>query len=288
MNISVLHKAGSLLITGLMVSLLSACGGKSPVSNRIQVEEKGTARVLDSARVVVMRFFPESVQATPVDTQWTDKQGRCEVRFVPEKGYQYRVVASRRHFRESLNANGATYDHEHIIVPGDTGLTRLLVEPILPPTQGPVARTFDRLAVGEVVAALRGNVWKWPFLPNLHWDDIPALLEIGGDTTLIDSFPHNPRVSLTPKKVRAGLAALWLAEAVRKREIAAAEMPALTAPSNYPVLGTAKAAPAINSPAQVALALKAYQDWWAAARIAEDRKEAARNNPLKSTGLGWR
>lgn len=270
------------------VLFLLACGGPRPAELRVKVVETGSARPLDSSMVVLFRHFQQA-QLTALDTQYTDNQGTCRFRFQPEEGYGYLAGAQRRYYREGLSEDGSAFLNRAAFLPGDTTTLLLQLEALTLPDPGLHARLQARNSAAEVVAALRGNVWRWTLMPNLAWEDIPALLEAAGDTLQIDSFPRNPAASWRPAKVRSGLAALWLAEAVR-RQAAAGEraLGSLSPPSRAPVLGGRRGNPrGYNSPAEVQMAAEAYRRWWEGAAQAEDRARAARQNPLQGSGLGW-
>ncbi|TAE52542.1 MAG: DUF4943 domain-containing protein [Bacteroidetes bacterium] len=270
-----------LMISGF--GLLSCQQKPKPV--HLIVQDKAAKRNLDSAQVVLYRYFGEDARS-PIDTGYTDKNGALTLKVLPEKGYHYLAEATRKHYKESLNENGADFEHRKEVYPGDTSHIVLYLEGLVEPDPTRYAQLQARTAVGDVVAAIPSNGWRWTLLPSLTWEDIPALLAIGGDTTQIEKYPHNSGSSLHPAKVRAGLVALWLVEAIRRQEAGTA-MGTLTPPSKMPVLGTKKGAPRINSPAQVAQAHAAYRLWWESASVNTDRKAAAKSSPLKDSGLGW-
>lgn len=268
------------------ITLFWGCGPYPTIIN-LQVVNKETQQPLDSARVVLYRYY-DSNYLTAIDSQWTGADGVSNFRFISEDGYKYLVEANRKYFQPVLNENGATYDNQLDIVAGDTNMAVLLLELIPPPDPEKYEMIHPAVPVNQVIAALATDTWEWVFLPKLYWEDIPALLMVGGDSSYVQNYPRNPQSTYRPDSVRTGLVALWLVEAIRKGTLASEEITGdLMPPSRAPVLGTSKGNPkGFNSTAQIRAALQAYQEWWEAGKTLE-KAEAAKANPLAGKGVSW-
>ncbi|MDX2249213.1 MAG: DUF4943 family protein [Bacteroidia bacterium] len=272
----------------VVFGLFYGCGPASTIVE-VQVLNVETQQPIDSANVVLYRYYDRDY-LTVIDSQWTSAatEGKISFRFVAEEGYRYRVETTRKFFQPVLNENGATYDNQLEIVPADSNTAILLLEMIPPPDPEKYALIHPNVPVNQVIGALSTDTWEWVFLPKLYWEDIPALLMMGGDSTFVNSYPRQAQSTYRPDSVRTGLVALWLIEAIRKGTLASEEITGdLMPPSRVPVLGTSKGNPkGFNSTAQIRTALKAYQDWWESVKTLE-KTEAAKTNPLSGTGMSW-
>ncbi len=252
------------------------------------MQDKHNTQGLDSARVVLLQQYA-GLATTPVDTQYTNAEGKVHWEFPVEEGYTYYVETSRHHYQATINEMGSAYENRQQIDPEMINTLYLYLELIPPPDPERYEKMYADISVNEVIAALKDSSWEWVFLPRMTWEDIPLLLEVAGDTSLIAPYPRHPISTYRPQNARTGLVALWLVEAIRRMEIRQGELAGnLMPPSRVPILGTRKGNPSgYNSPQQMETARKAYQDWWDLAQEAENRKKAARTNPLMGKGLSW-
>lgn len=272
-----------LLITQICLS----CGEPDPSRVFVSVIDKDNEQPLDSARVILYRIHPELTEVL-VDSQITDQQGTCDFSFQWKEGYKYQVVADRKHYQESLNEDGATFEHQQMLEEKDTNEVHLLLEQILPPDPDRFEKMHAEVSVSQVIAAITADEWEWAFLPKMGWEDIPALIQMAGDTNHIINYPRHPMSRYRPDSVRAGLVALWLVEAIRKQAIRNTEARGnLMPPSRAPVLGTRRGNPkGYNSIRQMESAKAGYEAWWEEAQQPEQTK-AIRKNPLRGKGLSW-
>ncbi len=273
-----------LSIAGLCLCLL-ACGGGPKTPVEVTVLNRENEQPLDSASVLVLKSYPGG-DAEVKDTLWTDEEGRLTFNLISEKGYQYSLQADRKHYIAALAASGGNYENEAPLELGDSNRVILYLEPIELPDPSRLERSFAAIPVKEVVAAIRGDSWTWSFLPELTWEDIPSLLEVGADTTFLHQYPRDPRSNYQPDSVSAGVTALWLIEAIRRQAGTQEQRGGMMPPGRAPVLGTRYGNPSgYNSPAQVRKAHGAYLTWWT--QHGEDPDKASRRQPLRGTGLGW-
>ena len=281
------------VILYIFIGLMLIHCSPPPTIVQVEVTDKISEKPLDSVSVQLWRELanqPVRQQARSVQkaTFVTNSEGKCQFTFEAEDGYGYRVIAERRHFRESVSADGGEYENQAVLEPGDTNVLHLYLEAILPPDPERFTRMHDSVPVNQLLAAIVADEWSWSFLPRLSWQDIPALLQMGADTTYIQNYPRHPLSTYRPDSVRAGLVALWLIEAIRKGEIREVnELSNLMPPSRAPALGTRRGNPSgRNSPDQVSQAYQGYSDWWEEAQQLE-RKKAIRKNPLRGKAMSW-
>jgi hypothetical protein len=137
--------------------------------------------------------------------------------------------------------------------------------------------------VQKLFAAMREGTYKdvWFGELKLKWEDIPALLEIGGSKHVLQRFPHNPLSSQAQFQCPEGMVALWLVEGIRKGGKDFPSLNALCLPSDSQDKKWDEASAKSQGPV-----LEAYQKWWKQIQGLPFDKAAA-VDPLKETNLGW-
>lgn len=126
-------------------------------------------------------------------------------------------------------------------------------------------------------------------IPTLHWVDIPRLLEIGNDSTIITKFPRNAFSSRHLTSCYLGMVSLWLIESIRITEQKSTNKPSEKFPSQVSYLmekGNEKFERSPNNVAAMEVAYQAYQKWWRTTRRM-NIKDACKINPLEKTNLYW-
>jgi hypothetical protein len=115
----------------------------------------------------------------------------------------------------------------------------------------------------------------WQF-PVLRWEDIPALLKLGGSKEKLKRFPINPLSSQAEQVApREGVVALWCIDGIRK----GGKFPSLNALLE-------KEGKIDRSEDAQMRAYEAYQRWWK--KVEKMPVEDARKvEPLVGTGLHW-
>lgn len=264
---------------------LISCRSSHSTPMEVQVWDALHDQPLDSAVVLLQRAHSEGKWTTQ-DSLWSDEAGKLSFELRPDEGYRYRLRAERNHYQSILDESGARYRNEAPISLGDTNRLKLELEPIVAPDPERFSRIYAELNVQQLIAAMRSDTWEWNFLPRLAWTDVPALLEVGGDSAFMHTYPHHPRTTYQPDSVRVGLTALWLIEAIRRQDDPQERPGGMMPPSRAPVLGTRYGNPqGFNSVEQLQQAHQAYQQWWASHQ--DDLDQAERTNPLRGQGLSW-
>lgn len=276
------------IILCLGFSFLMSCGPKS-MYVEVSVKEKFSKEAIDSAEV---RVFRQAVGGAEqgVFSCTTDGNGVCSMTFEIDEQYRYRVEVSRQYYANPVSENGADYLHQASLEISDTNRVSLFLESIQAPDPERFERMYPVVPISQVVAAIAADEWSWTFLPKIAWTDVPILLNQGQDSTFIKNYPRNPRSRYRPDSIRAGLASLWLIEALRKQQIKNTdEFYSLNPPSRAPVLGTKRGNPSgFNSVEQIHMAHEAYSSWWKEMpNDSTERSEALKKNPLSGLGFSW-
>lgn len=277
------------IILGISL-LLFSCSKEKPVKLAISVKDKDRSSGVPAATVELFRST-EGGQAIRIDSLSCDETGHLPLEILVEKGYRYKLVASKAYYEASLGGGGASFANEKQFsssdLPKDT-IKLYLKAMVSMPTSEDLQKQAST-NVNELIGNLKGGNWVGNFIPRLQWEDIPTLLEQGGDSTVIQHFPMKTGSKLKPDSARIGQVMLWMVEAIRKdayRKVQ--DKPIfLMPPSNVPVLGTRRGNPRLfNSKGALKKAHEAYLKWWENGPP-EDTLKKARRNPLRGTGLGW-
>lgn len=134
--------------------------------------------------------------------------------------------------------------------------------------------------VRKLFAAMREGKYRGDFsFPDLKWEDVPALLDLGGSKTLLKTFPRNSYSSQKQPECSEGMVALWLIEGLRLGKDP--PLNALCLPIG-PVKGDWGKLSEKNHPR----VLQAYQSWWSKVRSLPHEKAAA-VDPLEGSKLSW-
>lgn len=270
---------------------LSSCGPDSQIVV-VSVEDYANGRSLDSARVDLITILPGEADPTILSTRYTGESGSVTFSYDRYKDQPYSIRTNRRFYEPILNEGGDQYLNESILGGGDSVFLRHQLSQIEAPDPDFLSRVREEVGMEEVLTRLKANQWNFALLPQFTWQDVPRLIELGGDTTLISKYPVNPTSTYRPKTARVGLVALWLVEAIRKSEMAGIsdELQNLVPPSRAPILGTSQGNPSgKNTADQIQRAQAAYQAWYEAVEAAprNRRMNEMRNIPLRNEGMSW-
>ncbi len=269
----------------LLAVLLMACGG--PDSQvLIKVTDPITKLGLDSVKTTIFRTWQGGGKQI-VAHGMTNKEGESRLKFRSEEGYQYMAVAEKQYYQALLDSTGAGFMNQTQVQVGVPDTIELKLGLLSAPDLTTLDKLYPKLSGIDAVLRLRSNTWESAGIPRFSWEDIPALLEGSSDTTLISAFPRDPAAVIKTDTVRAGLAALWLVESIRRKAAGNGNQDLLLPPSKAPVMRVAGHNPSpINTAADVEAAAAAYRTWWEGVKEFTPR-EAARRNPLTKTGLEW-
>jgi hypothetical protein len=135
--------------------------------------------------------------------------------------------------------------------------------------------------VQKLFDTMREGKYNNPKFPELKWEDIPALLEMGTSKRILKNFPVNPLSSQFVMECPEGIVALWLVEGLRRGGRKFASLNALCLPEGEITEKWTEASAKNHD-----RVLKAYQEWWRRAQSLPAEK-AAEMDPLKGTKLHW-
>lgn len=279
-----------LFLAAICLLLLPSCGPDTQIVV-VSVEDHASGRSLDSARVDLLTSSAEG-GINILSTRYTGESGTVVFSYDRYRDQQFSVRSSRKFFEPIVNEEGDQYLNESVLGSGDSIFLTHSLSQIEVPDPAFLSRVREEVSLEEVLVKLKANQWDLALLPQLGWEDVPALIEFGGDTTLITKYPANPTSSYRPKQARAGLVALWLVEAIRKSEMVGIsdELQNLVPPSRAPILGTSQGNPSgKNTSEQIQRAQAAYQTWYEAVEAAprNRRINEMRNIPLRNEGMSW-
>jgi hypothetical protein len=135
--------------------------------------------------------------------------------------------------------------------------------------------------VQKLFDAMREGKYNNPKFPELKWEDIPALLEMGTSKRVLKNFPVNPLSSQIQMEGLEGTVALWLVEGLRKGGKKFASLNVLCLPEGE-ITDNWTEVSAKNHDR----VLQAYQKWWRQVQTLPAEKAAA-IDPLNGTKLRW-
>lgn len=280
-----------LLILAGFCLLLTSCGPDSQIVV-VSVEDHFTGRSLDSVQVELISMIPGESSPKVLSTRHTGENGSVSFSYDRYQDQVYSIRSSRKYYEPLLNEGGDQYLNESILGAGDSVILRHQLSQIEAPDPDFLAKVREEVGLEEVLTRLKANHWNFALLPQFTWKDVPQLIDLGGDTTLITKYPLNPNSTYRPKHARVGLVALWLVEAIRKSEMVGIsdELQNLVPPSRAPILGTSQGNPSgKNTADQILRAQAAYQAWYEAVEAAprNRRINEMRNIPLRNEGMSW-
>lgn len=121
---------------------------------------------------------------------------------------------------------------------------------------------------------------------DLAWSDIPILLDLAGDSSLLNAGKHSlPSAPdfYVQREARAGMIALWLVELIRRQDL---KDERLTPTNPFCLKGDLKAGECEKSEPIHREALAAYLDWWSKVKLLPPA-ESKKIDPLAWTDLNW-
>lgn len=143
-----------------------------------------------------------------------------------------------------------------------------------------------RYEMDELIEILGANQFpQQKMLPQLHWEDIPKLLEFGMDTTIINRYPVNPFSSMTSFDCYLGNVTLWYIEIIRLNAKKGEFNLQSIYPSQTPTLHYSGEFPYSNKEL-MNQAYIAYYSWWQKVKHL-NRNEACKIDPLENTKVHW-
>jgi hypothetical protein len=254
----------------------------------ISVIDKNTGLPVDSARV----FLTSIIESRDVCNQerYTNKSGLCSFQIEIDPSVQYRVATLKKGLLGYFDENYDRLDRSFASI--DASKNHRIELFLTSDSLNHInywAKTTPRYDIPVLTDLLRTN--KFPAgsrIPMLAWEDIPGLLAIGNDATLITNFPHNVISSYYMNECYAGMIALWFIESIRITELKKTFDPFEKFPSQNPILLDSGAVPL--QPTDIAgmeEAFQLYKVWWEKVKTM-GKEQGCKVNPLEGTNVRWR
>jgi hypothetical protein len=263
---------------------LSAIPGKEII--KITVRDKVSGKAVSHAKVELRGIIDNRDIVEYVE--YTDKLGRCSFAVNEGPSAQFVARATAKGLVGYYDSTYSDLDRSIVYINEKTGnRTELWLTTDTLNHEKFWAARATRININRLVQLLKTN--QYPSrseIPLINWNDIPALLAIGNDTTVITRFPVSLLASTIPEKCRVGIVALWFVESARITVLKGTFNPNERFPSMTPTLvmnGNIEMNPvdAMNQ------AYLAYKEWWE--RVKGMKKEEGCNmSPLENTNLEWR
>ncbi|MDB4778081.1 DUF4943 domain-containing protein [bacterium] len=143
----------------------------------------------------------------------------------------------------------------------------------------PVENTSNE-KVEALFDSFRDKTYHRSGFPDLSFEDIPALLDLGESEQILKSFPRSPISSQFEATCSEGMIALWLVEGIRSGK----KFPSLNALCFKK--GQTGNDWTSNSESNHELVLDAYQQWWNESKDLPV-EEAKLADPLLGMELHW-
>jgi 5-hydroxyisourate hydrolase-like protein (transthyretin family) len=260
----------------------------------VHVIDNKTRAPIDNAQVTVVTLI-NSKDVIP-ETKNTSKKGKCSFQLNFDPTYQYNIDVRKKKFYPyySTDSNNMESSFKTGIKSNEKEITLYLSSDSLQLLQYYSSLT-PHFQIDTLINLLKTNKYKPKnrlCLPELRWEDIPKLLEVGNAQKIITRFPHNPISSYDPQVCFLGVVALWMIESIRISEGKPMISPQERFPSQNPMLISknqekeTRSLQKQNTEEMLQEAYRAYMFWWKKVQNM-DRKKASKIDPLANTGLSW-
>jgi hypothetical protein len=258
-----------------------------PTHIQVTVMDQKTNSPVDHALVSLITMI--DARDVYTTSAVTDASGRCKFRLPDNPRAECQVTASKEGFQAYYDINYANLVRSTAYITEKTG-NKIQLWLTSDPKNHETYWTQNTIhfAIDSLVNMLKSD--QYPDrsrLPLLEWEEIPELLAIGNNSTLITHYPVSPVSSSMGQERFLGIVSLWFIESARKTELNQTLDPIVRFPSLTPALrykGNENLQP--NSPQIMERAFQAYQAWWNTTKKL-DKKEACKINPLENINICW-
>lgn len=280
----------SIVVLALNLSCSSAQEVITKSINLTVIDEKRNTPV-DSAQVI----FTSIVETKDIHkvTRYTNSLGQCTFSFEYKQGTSYEIWARKRGYFRYLTDDAGSVCKSNISIT-DSTKEKITLYVTSDPLQNSNywKQKAIRYNIDTLIQLLRENQYytvKSFGLPLLIWEDIPKLLEISDDTTLLTSFPRNGISSYMQKECYLGVISMWLIESIRITEEKGIYDPFENYPSLNPIIrqkNRKEFSYATTNIKEMRLASHIYMDWWKKVEHLNN-KEACKTDPFRNADIGW-
>ena len=256
---------------------------------KITVLDKENNSPVENAMVILLTIV--DVRDIYIDTIYTNQKGKCKFIVNYPGPAQYQVRTEKDGLLGYFEEGYKNLTRASSFINKETGndITLYLTSDSMNHynlwTAGLIRYETDTL-----INILKSN--KYPLrsvFPLLQWQDIPALLAIGNDRTIIDKYPISVASSRLHEDCYLGIVSLWFIESIRITEMKKAIIPHEKFPSLTPTLhyqGAANREQTVNSIEMMEKAYLEYLAWWDEVKTMK-KENACKINPLVNLNIKW-
>lgn len=266
------------------------------------IQKKALVKVIDlktGSPIENASVFISFIKSNAVDVvnyfAITNKRGQCTITYEVCDNLGYSVLTTKDGFYQCLSTDTSSNE-----VSFRNYITNIDDEIILYLTSDAqqlmnyYSSITPHYQIDTLIRLLRTNSYRSMnrgCLPELKWEDIPELLEIGNDEIKISSFSVNPLSSYWQKECLLGIYSLWLIESIRVSEGKPVLSPVERFPSLNPIIrkksNPGDPASEINDDVnEMKTAYKAYMNWWNKIKNMNP-EDVSKINPLENTDISW-
>jgi hypothetical protein len=274
----------------LMLMMLGvACSAQQKVKHRvirITVLDKNTGLPIDSAKVIMSMMVDARDVVEYV--KYTNQSGRCSFSIDANPLASGRVGTFKKGFIGFFDGNYVDLERSFAFLnKTDKNIVLYLTSDSMNHINFWAKRTI-RYDPDTLINLLKSNTYPdRSAFPLLFWEDIPKLLTIGNNNTLINNFPRSVISSGSIYECYLGIISLWFIESTRLTMLKKAFEPLEKFPSLLPeLLDKSKPGLRQNNIETMEKAYQAYKTWWKKVKDM-DKEQGCKINPLENTGLEW-
>ena len=280
-----------LLVFLILVVLSGSCSvtrRSIPDVFKITVINKNNNSPIDSARVI-LTSVTESRNINEY-VRYTDAHGQCSFSQDHNPLVQFQVRAMKKGYTSYFDSSYTDLDRAISFINEKTG--NIIVLNLTSDTlnhENYWASHSIRFNIDTLINILKSNAYPLRSeFPELVWADIPQLLAIGNNKSLINKYPISVLSSSYTKECYLGIVSLWFIESSRITELKKTNNPSEKFPSKTPTLyQTGNPAMKSNSIEIMEKACQAYRNWWNQIKNM-DKEQGCKINPLINSNLEWR
>jgi hypothetical protein len=222
------------------------------------------------------------------DIMYTDPSGHCNYSFEFKPGAMYGLYARKKGYLSYFEDDSIDPDRSDMRIEEKTkkDICLYLTSDSMNQVKYWAKRT-RRFEIDTLIYLLRSDKYRYG-LPQLYWDDIPKLLSVGCDRTIITNFPINPLSSINRSKCYLGTLSLWFIESIRIAEKNKIVYAFGKYPSQTPTIQFTNEKERVSDDNEkLNKAFHAYSLWWDQVKN-KGEKEGSQIDPLENTGLAWK
>lgn len=242
---------------------------------------------IDSAKVILNSIV--GAKDIYTDIKYTDSFGLCSFSFEFKPETDFKITAQKDKYWDYLVDDSINISKSSIRIEENTEKNQFLY--LTSDSNQNIEfwkKKMPRYDIDSLISMLKSNSYNSRF-PLLIWEDIPSLIKIANDTTLISNFPHNGLSSYLQKECYLGVLSMWLIESIRITEKLGVYSIFGNLPSLNPILNNINGTEfryQINTIKEMEAGYNLYLEWWEKIKNM-DKRDAFMIDPLKNSDIEW-